>query len=117
MGHINVLYGVSGSVAAIKIPEILSLIRRENYSIILVFTKSSMHFLNPGDCCKKGDVYRLQNERGYPHGECVYFEDVDEWASWSKRGDPVLHILLRQWATIFVIAPLSANTMASAMIL
>ncbi|XP_055339744.1 uncharacterized protein LOC129589193 isoform X2 [Paramacrobiotus metropolitanus] len=28
------------------------------------------------------------------------FSDWDEWQVWSKREDPVLHILLRQWADI-----------------
>ena len=30
----------------------------------------------------------------------------------SQRGDPVLHIELRKWADICLIAPLSANTLA-----
>ncbi|KAG0718806.1 Phosphopantothenoylcysteine decarboxylase [Chionoecetes opilio] len=38
--------------------------------------------------------------------------DQDEWAAWSGRGDPVLHIQLRDWAQVMVIAPLDANTMA-----
>lgn len=38
--------------------------------------------------------------------------DHDEWAAWSGRGDPVLHIQLRDWAQVMVIAPLDANTMA-----
>jgi len=37
--------------------------------------------------------------------------DEDEW-KWSQRGDPVLHIQLRDWADIFLIAPLSANSLA-----
>ena len=32
--------------------------------------------------------------------------------SWSKIGDPVLHIELRKWADLMIIAPLDANTMA-----
>lgn len=40
------------------------------------------------------------------------YDDKDEWSAWSKRGDPVLHIELRKWADIFVIAPLDANTLA-----
>ena len=32
--------------------------------------------------------------------------------AWTKRGDPVLHIELRRWADILVIAPLDANTLA-----
>ena len=38
--------------------------------------------------------------------------DEDDWRSWSKIGDEVMHIRLREWADILVIAPLSANTMA-----
>ena len=41
----------------------------------------------------------------------VYFSDIDEWQGWQKCQDPVLHIELRKLATLFVIAPLSANTM------
>jgi phosphopantothenoylcysteine decarboxylase len=38
--------------------------------------------------------------------------DEDEWTSWKQIGDPVLHIELRRWADAFIIAPLSANTLA-----
>lgn len=37
--------------------------------------------------------------------------DEEEW-NWQKRGDSVLHIELRKWADLLLIAPLSANTMA-----
>ena len=39
------------------------------------------------------------------------FEDKDEWESWKKRSDPVLHVELRKVADLLLIAPLSANTM------
>ena len=32
--------------------------------------------------------------------------------SWSSRSDPVLHIELRKWADLLVLAPLDANTLA-----
>lgn len=38
--------------------------------------------------------------------------DEDEWHAWKAIGDPVLHIDLRRWADLMVIAPLSANTLA-----
>jgi phosphopantothenoylcysteine decarboxylase len=38
--------------------------------------------------------------------------DADEWAAPWTRGAPILHIELRRWADVLVIAPLSANTMA-----
>ncbi len=39
-------------------------------------------------------------------------EPEDEWKGWHRIGDPVLHIDLRNWADIMVVAPLSANTLA-----
>ncbi len=41
------------------------------------------------------------------------FTDEDEWSSWSKRDDPVLHIELRKWADLLLIAPLDANSLVS----
>ncbi|CAO1638725.1 unnamed protein product [Sympodiomycopsis kandeliae] len=38
--------------------------------------------------------------------------DSDEWTSWKKVGDPILHIELRRWADIVLVAPCSANTLA-----
>ena len=40
------------------------------------------------------------------------FSDEDEYLCWKKRGDLVLHIKLREIADMFIIAPLSANTLA-----
>ncbi|XP_018594947.1 phosphopantothenoylcysteine decarboxylase isoform X2 [Scleropages formosus] len=31
---------------------------------------------------------------------------------WTQRSDPVLHVELRRWAHLFLIAPLDANTLA-----
>lgn len=38
--------------------------------------------------------------------------DTLEWEMWRDRGDPVMHIELRRWAQVMLIAPLSANTLA-----
>lgn len=43
---------------------------------------------------------------------CIEFCDQDEYNSFTRRGDPVLHIELKQVARALVIAPLSANTLA-----
>ena len=40
------------------------------------------------------------------------YRDADEWSAWKGRGDPVLHIELRKWADVILVAPLSANTLA-----
>lgn len=39
------------------------------------------------------------------------FSDKDEWAAWTAREDPVLHIELRKLSSLLLIAPLSANTL------
>ena len=36
----------------------------------------------------------------------------DEWKHWDEIGDPVFHIILRDWADLLLIAPLSAHTLA-----
>lgn len=40
------------------------------------------------------------------------FRDADEWSLWRRRGDPVLHIELRRWAHLLLVAPLGANCLA-----
>ena len=41
----------------------------------------------------------------------IYSDEI-EWNAWNKRGDSVIHIELRKWADIVIIAPLSANSLA-----
>ncbi|XP_074585576.1 phosphopantothenoylcysteine decarboxylase-like [Curcuma longa] len=91
----RILLAVSGSVAAIKF-EILCRCFLEWAEIRAVATKSSLHFID---------------RRTLP-SNVPFYTDEDEWTSWKKIGDEVLHIELRKWADIMVIAPLSANTLA-----
>jgi phosphopantothenoylcysteine decarboxylase len=48
---------------------------------------------------------------GFP-ADVPTHDDEGEWSSWQKLGDPVLHIELRRWADVFVVAPLSADALA-----
>ncbi|KAF8041738.1 hypothetical protein BT93_A0365 [Corymbia citriodora subsp. variegata] len=43
--------------------------------------------------------------------DVVLYTD-DDWNSWGPIADGILHIQLRRWADILVIAPVSANTLA-----
>ncbi len=93
----KILLGVTGSVATIKVPLILDGLRDrfENCQIRLIPTEKALHFLK--DSAEiPAPIYR----------------DQDEWDSWQGRGDPVLHIELRKWADVLLIAPLDANTLA-----
>ena len=91
----RVLLAASGSVAAIKF-ESLCRSFSEWAEVRAVATKSSLHFV----------------DRSSLPSEVVLYTDDNEWSSWKKIGDEVLHIELRKWADIMVIALLSANTLA-----
>ena len=95
----NIILGVTGSVATIKASNIISEIKSRigNCQIILIPTKNAIHFLPK-------DLSELKADK--------FYRDQDEWDSWQGRGDPVLHIDLRKWADVLVIAPLSANSLA-----
>jgi phosphopantothenoylcysteine decarboxylase len=91
----KVLLGVTGSVAAIYTPELVDDLRRAGHEIRVVVTKSAPYFFDPARIA--GGVIR----------------DEDEWpGDRYRRGDPVLHIELRRWAEVLVVAPLDANTLA-----
>ena len=89
----KVLIGATGSVATIKIPDIISGINdcfKGHVEIKFVPTKNALHFLP--------QVHELEDKLG-----AKVIKDEDEWSSWNKRGDPVLHIELRKWADILII--------------
>ncbi|XP_050311893.1 phosphopantothenoylcysteine decarboxylase [Anthonomus grandis grandis] len=92
---VNVLIGCTGSVATLKLPNLIQEILREIHGskIRVVVTEHSKHFFDPKDLPEEIDI----------------FNDKDEWNSWQKRGDEVLHIELGKWADVFLIAPLDAN--------
>ena len=114
----NVLIGVTGSVATIKIEEIISRLREalSNVNICLVATKNANHFAQVDKFIDKKDLQgklALIKQSDQNGGNFLTsFSDEDEWSAWSQRGDPVLHIELRKWADLFLIAPLDANSMA-----
>lgn len=109
----RILVGVTGSVASIKLPLLLECLLKLG-EVRVVSTACAEHFW--GNLTLPSDV--------------AVFRDRDEWSRWQKMGDEVsclssvlffpseqrklkvLHIELRRWATVFVIAPLDANTLA-----
>ncbi|XP_044258507.1 phosphopantothenoylcysteine decarboxylase [Tribolium madens] len=96
---VNILIGCTGSVATIKLPLLVNSLlglQHLQIKIRIVVTERAKHFFDQKDI----------------HPDAEVFTDSDEWAGWTKRGDPVLHIELSKWADIFVIAPLDANTLA-----
>lgn len=93
----TILVGVTGSVAAVKLGSLVAELMRLG-QVRIVSTGCAEHFWG-------SEAVAL------PAGVAVY-RDRDEWSGWSGMGDQVLHIELRRWARVFVIAPLDANSLA-----
>ncbi|EIN12658.1 flavo protein [Punctularia strigosozonata HHB-11173 SS5] len=97
-GAVHVLLITTGSVASIKAPLIVSeLLSYTNVKVEVVATTPSTVFFDAGAIASAGSrVWR----------------DEDEWKAGFKIGDPILHIELRRWADVVLVAPCSANTLA-----
>ncbi|KYK53972.1 hypothetical protein DCS_05921 [Drechmeria coniospora] len=107
-GKAHLLLAASGSVATIKIVQIIEgLGRHENLSIRLVLTRSAEHFLGG----QSPEQPTLASIRGMANVDGVY-TDAAEWTRPWTRGAAILHIEMRRWADVMMICPLSANTMA-----
>lgn len=78
-----------------------------NLSILIILTKSASNFLSG----QSSEQPHLSSLRQIPNVDGVFL-DEEEWVHPWKRGNSILHIELRRWADILVIAPLSANTLA-----
>lgn len=89
----NILLGVTGSVAAIKTPELAGSLSKVG-EVKLVSTKTAFYFFD------KKEI------------EVPIITDEDEWGSGYERGQSIPHIELGKWADVLVIAPLSADTLA-----
>lgn len=100
----NVLLGVTGSVAAIYTPQLFDELRKAGHVVKIVATKSSLYFF---------DAKTLASIQQGERNKDAIILDEDEWPDERyQRGDPVLHIELRRWADVLLIAPLDANTLA-----
>lgn len=97
----NILLGVTGSVAAIKVLELTTALA-VFANIKIITTQQGEYFLQAQlDGLNKINVPVLR--------------DHDEWPILKEAyniGEPILHIELRRWADLMLIAPLDANTLA-----
>lgn len=107
-GKHHLLLAATGSVATIKIPNIISgLSHHSNLSIRVLLSASATQFLQ-GQSAEQPSLLHIA---ALPNVDGVYI-DEDEWRKAWVRGDAILHIELRRWADLMVIAPLSANSLA-----
>jgi phosphopantothenoylcysteine decarboxylase len=105
----NILLGVTGSVAALKTPLIYQRLKALGCAVKVVATQPSLYFFDPAEL----DPLDPRRPQRNP---AVVVLDADEWPGREtggrfQRDDEVLHIELRRWADLFLIAPLDANTL------
>src|SRR5262245_46008942 len=103
----NILLGVTGSVAALKTPLLFATLRGAGHAVRIVATNAATYFFDPAGI----------EPHGGSRNPALVTLDQDEWPgagggkTW-QRDEPVLHIELRRWADLLLIAPLDANTLA-----
>ena len=104
----HILLAATGSVATIKLPLIASsLATHPNVSIRILVTRSAAQFLQ----FQSAEQPALTSLLALPGVDGIH-TDSDEWAKPWVRGDKILHIELRRWAHVLIVAPLSANSLA-----
>jgi phosphopantothenoylcysteine decarboxylase len=106
----EILLGVTGSVAAIKTPDLYQSLKRAGHTVKVVATSASLYFFDPAVL----DPLDPAQPRRNPE---VVVLDEDEWPGREEgrryqREDEVRHIELRRWARLLLLAPLDANTLA-----
>jgi len=103
----RVILGVTGSVAAIRTPELYSALSADGHAVRVVATEPAPSFFDPYELSARSSTLT-----GDPFAGPL-FRDRDEWPGRRyHRGDAVLHIEFRNWADLLVVAPLDANTLA-----
>lgn len=88
----KILLGISGSIAAYKIPLLVRLLVKAGADVKVVMTTAAADFVSPlvlGTLSKNEVLSALAND-----------------AAWTN------HVALGRWADVFVLAPLSCNTLA-----
>ena len=90
----KILLGITGSIAAYKIPLLVRLLKKDGADVRVVMTPSAKDFVTP---------LTLSTLSGNPVLSHGFDEQTGTWDS---------HVELGLWADLFVVAPASANTMA-----
>lgn len=89
----NILLGVSGGIAAYKVLDLCSRLKKRGVNLKIIMTESATEFIKP-----------LSFET---MGRCQVYTDL-----FIGHHEQVHHIELAKWADVMLIAPASANTIA-----
>ncbi|MFP4008781.1 MAG: bifunctional phosphopantothenoylcysteine decarboxylase/phosphopantothenate--cysteine ligase CoaBC [Spirulinaceae cyanobacterium] len=90
----RILVGIGGGIAAYKVCEVISTLFKAGAEVRVILTETATAFMTPLT------VATLSRHQAYT--------DTDFWQASHPRP---LHIELGEWADLFIIAPLTANTL------
>ena len=90
----RILVGISGSIAAVKLPLVVSALAKRGAEVRCVLTPSAERLVSPVALAS------LSRHRCYL--------DADQWSHTAARP---LHVELAEWAELVLLAPLSATTL------
>ncbi|MBW4657052.1 MAG: bifunctional phosphopantothenoylcysteine decarboxylase/phosphopantothenate--cysteine ligase CoaBC [Drouetiella hepatica Uher 2000/2452] len=90
----RILIGITGGIAAYKVCEVVSTLAKAGAEVRAILTQGAEEFITPLT------IATLSRHAAY--------RDRDFW----QPHDRPLHIELGEWAEVFLIAPLTANTLA-----
>ena len=90
----RILVGISGSIAAVKLPLVVSALAKRGAEVRCVLTPSAERLVSPVALAS------LSRHRCYL--------DVDQWSHTAARP---LHVELAEWAELVLLAPLSATSL------
>ena len=114
---------VSGSVAAVKTPELVRALLQRGVSVDLVLTDAAHSLLRASyqSSIPLAQLERLEHQckaqaKLVQHAPTLnVYRDADEWAAYETVGvDTVLHVELAKRSQLLLIAPLCANALAGA---
>lgn len=91
----RILVGVTGGIAAYKVCEVVSTLAKNGIEVRVILTESAEAFVSA--------LTFATLSRNPAYGDRLF---------WQPSNGRPLHIELAEWADLFVIAPLSANTLA-----
>ena len=92
---INVLLLITGSIAAVRIPTLVSSLVQNNFEVKCVLTQNAEKLVQPLSLSILS------------RNKCILDDD-----QWVKSSATPLHINLSDWADIIIIAPLTATTLS-----
>lgn len=92
--HKKIIVGISGGIAAYKIPQLVRLLKKEGAEVQVVMTEAAKSFVTPQTLSVLSENPVLTDFFKNPQGE------------WNN------HVHLALWADAIVIAPAGANTLA-----